>query len=98
MKVVASIIRCESTYECNMFVRVKYIFEIDCLQHKTQRSVLGTFFFVHGIRDNVPKSQYRFGIRDNVPNNYRFGIRDIVPNTETLYILVGIISKQIENI
>ena len=36
MKVVASIIRYESTYECNMFVRVKYIFEIDCLQHKKQ--------------------------------------------------------------
>ena len=44
-----------------------------------------------------------FGIRDIFLSTVlgtlsRFIIRDNVPNTETLYILVGIISQEIENI
>ena len=36
-----------------------------CQRYRTEFGIRD-FFFVHGIRDNVP-------------NNYRFGIRDIVP-------------------
>ena len=44
----------------------------------TQGLVLGTFFFVHGIRDIVP-NKYRFGIRDIVPVSI-LGIMSLIPN------------------